>query len=118
MWKAFLYHGSGGHRTTFRSYASWALSRSSGMVTSTFAHGANFASPELPLFLRCIIFILCVRMFCWQVYLCTIYLQCSQRPEEGDRSLDPLELELRDNGFSLRVGAGNLWILCRTNKCF
>lgn len=68
MWKAFMYHGTEVTGQLPKLCVPGIELRSSGMVTSAFAHGANLASPELPLFfLRCIIFILCVRMFCWQV---------------------------------------------------
>lgn len=78
------------------------------MVTSTFAHGANLTSPEQPLFffLKGVLFLFYVLecfagMYAYAPYTCSAH-------RDQKRAIDPLELELRDNGFSLHAGAGNL----------
>lgn len=50
-------------------------------------------------------------MYAYALYACSAHI--GQK-----RAIDPLELELRDNGFSFYAGAGNLnTIICKTNKC-
>lgn len=61
-------------------------------------------------FLKTYLFLLFVyKRFCLRVYLCTVCVQCPQRPEAGIRSSD---------SCGHHEGAGNrAWILCQSSEC-